>query len=48
MHPELGLRLNLGRGRDVDRSAPPAQIRAGGITAYGSYLGYSGLKRCSG
>jgi hypothetical protein len=32
MHPELGLRLNLGRGRDVDRSAPPAQIRTGGIT----------------
>src|SRR5215510_5898264 len=28
-----------GRGRDADHSAPPAQIRTGGTTAYGSYLG---------
>src|SRR5262245_49801800 len=28
-----------GRGRDADPSAPPAQIRTGGTTAYGSYLG---------
>ncbi len=28
-----------GRGRDADRSTPPAQIRTCSITAYGSYLG---------
>ncbi|MGD0100749.1 MAG: FAD-dependent oxidoreductase [Acidobacteriota bacterium] len=28
-----------GRGRDADRSAPPAQIRTGAANAYGSYLG---------
>ena len=27
------------RGRNADYPAPPAQIRTGGITAYGSYLG---------
>jgi len=26
------------RGRDADHSTPPAQIRTGGTTAYGSYL----------
>jgi transposase len=29
---------NPGRGRDADRSAPPAQIRTCGTTASGSYL----------
>ena len=38
----------MGRGRDIARATPPAQIRASGITAHGSYLGYSALKRCSG
>ncbi len=28
-----------GRGRNADRSAPPAQIRTGATNAYGSYLG---------
>jgi len=28
----------VGRGRDAGGPAPPAQIRTGGITAYGSYL----------
>jgi hypothetical protein len=28
-----------GRGRDASYLAPPAQIRTGGIPAYGSYLG---------
>jgi len=28
-----------GRGRDASYPAPPAQIRTGGIPAYGSYLG---------
>jgi hypothetical protein len=27
------------RGRNADRSAPPAQIRTGAASAYGSYLG---------
>ena len=30
----------LGCGRDEHRCPPPAQIRTGGITAYGSSLGY--------
>jgi len=29
-----------GRGRDDHRWPPPAQIRTGGITAYGSSLGF--------
>ena len=29
-----------GRGRDGPYGPPPAQIRTGGITAYGSYVGY--------
>jgi hypothetical protein len=31
-------RLSTGRGRDGDRSPPPAQIRTCGTTAYGSCL----------
>ena len=34
-----------GRGRDADRSAPPAQTRAGATNAHGSYLGYLASKR---
>ena len=30
--------LFASRGRDADHSTPPAQIRTGGTTAYGSYL----------
>jgi hypothetical protein len=33
-----------GRGRNVDRSTPPAQIRTGATNAYGSYLGYLASK----
>jgi hypothetical protein len=36
---EVGASVN-GRGRDKDRSLPPAQIRTSGFTAYGSYLGF--------
>ena len=32
--------LDRGCGRDEHRCPPPAQIRTGGITAYGSSLGY--------
>src|SRR5439155_21532827 len=35
----------FGRGRDADRSAPPAQTRAGATNAHGSYLGYLASKR---
>jgi len=31
--------LQTGRGKDGNCWPPPAQIRTGGITAYGSYLG---------
>ena len=37
-----------GRGRDADRSAPPAQTRAGAFNAHGSYLGYLAAKRSVG
>ena len=33
------------RGRDARYRAPPAQIRTGGIPAYGSYLGSLTAKR---
>ena len=36
------------RGRDDHCSPPPAQIRAGGIPAHGSYLGCMTAKRLSG
>jgi hypothetical protein len=36
------------RGRDVDFSTPPAQIRTCSATAYGSYLEYLALKRTFG
>jgi|SRR5438876_4599014 len=36
---------SFGRGRDADRSAPPAQTRAGATNAHGSYLGYLASKR---
>lgn len=40
----------MGRGRDRSRERPPAQIRTGRITAYGSYLGLriKAANRCSG
>src|SRR5688572_2213130 len=43
--PPNSASVNSGRGRDVTRVTPPARIRTGGITAYGSYLGYSVSKR---
>ena len=36
------------RGRDASYLAPPAQIRASGIPARGSHLGYLTAKRTSG
>jgi hypothetical protein len=39
---------SFGRGRDADRSAPPAQTRAGAFNAHGSYLGYLAAKRSVG
>jgi hypothetical protein len=39
-HLSLAFASALGRGRDEDRSLPPAQIRTSGFTAYGSYLGF--------
>ncbi len=36
------------RGRDDGRPPPPAQIRTGRITAYGSYLGCVASKRTFG
>jgi hypothetical protein len=44
----LLLRNNRGRGRDASHEAPPAQIRTGGITASGSYLGYLASNRTDG
>ena len=44
-HPE---ELALKRGRNDHCSPPPAQIRAGGIPAHGSYLGCMTAKRLSG
>ena len=35
----LLIEVGHGRGRDVGRPAPPAQIPTSGITAWGSYLG---------
>ena len=40
--------LTLDRGRDASYLAPPAQIRASGIPARGSHLGYLTAKRTSG
>ena len=40
--------LEVKRGRDDHCSPPPAQIRAGGIPAHGSYLGCMTAKRLSG
>jgi len=44
-HPEI---THAKRGRDDHCSPPPAQIRAGGIPAHGSYLGCMTAKRLSG
>ena len=38
----------MGRGRDTGHPVPPAQIRACGTTAHGSYLGCLASKRTSG
>src|SRR6266478_1793906 len=40
--------LPIGRGRDADCSAPPAQTRAGAFNAHGSYLGCLASKRADG
>src|SRR5713101_5959109 len=42
----LGFRTSLVAVGTLVNPAPPAQIRTGSITAYGSYLGYLASKRC--
>src|SRR5262249_2932704 len=39
-HSTLDTRPTVSRGRDRPCERPPAQIRTGGITSYGSYLGF--------
>src|ERR1700684_152262 len=46
-HPRLhaGLSRRLRRGRDSGYPLPPAQTRACGATAHGSYFGYAAVRR---
>ena len=48
IHYSMPVYPDARRGRDTDFSAPPAQTRASGTTAHGSYLGCLASKRTLG